>query len=566
MITRMAIRGVGRGIGIFLVLSMTLSTAFAQELPPQSADSSAPATEAPAGQSLVRFIPNPHPFGVRGRPHILPMRSPEFFRNAPPAPASAHLTYYGGRVVSSLQVVQVVWGAGSYLPQVTSTSTPSIASFYQDVLNSSYVDWLTEYDTVGLSTPTSNQAIGRGGFINQYVITPSTKSTTVDDSTVQTEIAAQIAAGHLPAPTTDGNGNTNTYYAIFFPNGTTITQDGSSSCVAGGFCAYHGTVAPSGTLREFFYGVHPDMQAGSGCDTGCGNGSPFGNYTSVASHEMTETITDAEVGIAPNLAPPLAWYDVNNGEIGDICNAQQGTVTAADGVTYTVQAEWSNAQGACVVRGTSAGPAFTLTPSSLPFSSQYVYETSTAHVATVANTGGVALPMPTVTITGTDHALFSKSTTCTGAIALGKSCTISVKFKPVSTGSKTATLNVSVAGTVAKTVALTGVGVAAPYSLSPRSMAFGNCMHATTCKAPTVITVKNNGAAAVPIGSLALTGASHALFSKTTTCGTSIAVGKSCTISVSFSPTAAGAATASLNVNAGGGDGSQSVALSGKGT
>ena len=102
-------------------------------------------------------------------------------------------------------------------------------------------------------------------------------------------------------------------------------------------------------MREIYYGVHPDMQAGSGCDTGCGNSAtPFSNYTSVASHELTETITDAEVGIANVVGPPVAWYDPTNGEIGDICNAMQGPYKAIDGQTYTVQMEFSNAQNNCI--------------------------------------------------------------------------------------------------------------------------------------------------------------------------------------------------------------------------
>jgi hypothetical protein len=41
------------------------------------------------------------------------------------APPGAHLTYYGGRVVSSMQVVQVLWGSsGSYLPQVSLPINP----------------------------------------------------------------------------------------------------------------------------------------------------------------------------------------------------------------------------------------------------------------------------------------------------------------------------------------------------------------------------------------------------------------------------------------------------------
>ena len=64
---------------------------------------------------------------------------------------------------------------------------------------------------------------------------------------------------------------------------------------------------------------------------------------------MIETITDPEVGLAMNLAPPLAWYDQSNGEIGDICNQQQATIVGADAITYTVQKEWSNSAGACIL-------------------------------------------------------------------------------------------------------------------------------------------------------------------------------------------------------------------------
>ena len=259
-------------------------------------------------------------------------------------PAGAQLTYYGGRVVSNMQVIQVLWGTGSYLSNVGSTGTPSMATFYQQALNSSYIDWLDhDYNTVTPSprvgTTQTNQHIGRGSFVNQYTITPSITGSTVDDTQIQAEISRQITAGHLPVPTTDAAGNDNTYYAIFFPPGITITQGGSSSCVSGGFCAYHGTIPAAGGIGELYYGVHPDMQPGSGCATGCGTSTTFGNYTSVASHEMVETITDAEVGISTVVGPPLAWYDSTNGEIGDICNAQQGSFVGGDGQTYVVQKE-----------------------------------------------------------------------------------------------------------------------------------------------------------------------------------------------------------------------------------
>jgi hypothetical protein len=266
------------------------------------------------------------------------------------APAGAHLTYFGGRVNASTKVVQVLWGSGSYESHVTSTATPSMGTFFQQLLANgggltSFME--SEYNTVSPTGTKTNQTIVNGAFAGQFTITPSVTGS-VSDAQIQSEITAQINAGHLPAPTVDAAGNATTYYAVFFPHGTAINQGGSSSCVAGGFCAYHGTVA-AGALPEYYYGVHPDMQAGSGCDTGCGSAATaFGNYTSVASHELVEMITDAEVGLATVNGPPLAWYDTTNGEIGDICNAQQGSYAACDGQSYVIQLEFSNAQSNCI--------------------------------------------------------------------------------------------------------------------------------------------------------------------------------------------------------------------------
>ena len=272
-------------------------------------------------------------------------------------PAGAHLQYFGGRIMSNIQVVQVIYGAGSYIPQVTSTASPSMATFYQGVLNSPYVDWLTEYNTVGQPPPTSNQVLGRGSFSAQANITPSAvnNGTVIDDVQIQAELAAQIAAGNIPPPTHDAAGNNNTYYAMFFPHGKTITLGGAASCQV--FCAYHGTIANAAGFGEIEYGVHPDFQVGSGCENGCGAAATqFGNYTQVASHELVETMTDPEVGLAQVFGPPLAWADTVFSEIGDICNDQNGQVAGSDGLTYDVQTEFSNSVNDCIVTNPAATP------------------------------------------------------------------------------------------------------------------------------------------------------------------------------------------------------------------
>jgi hypothetical protein len=270
----------------------------------------------------------------------MPMRDPSAFTiKNQAAPAGAHLTYYGGKVIQNVKVKQVLYGSGTYIPELTSVASPNMASFYTQVTNSAYFDWLSEYNTASPA-----QAIGRGSFLGAVSITPaaSRNGATITDASIQAEIAAQIAAGALPAA------DDNTIYMVHFPSGKTISQGGSSSCVSGGFCAYHGTVV--GSSATWTYGVHPDNSAGSGCDSGCGGSTAFNNMSSVASHEMIETVTDPDVGIATTYASPLAWYNKTYGEIGDICNGQQGSVLGTDGITYTVQTEWSNSKSACRVQ------------------------------------------------------------------------------------------------------------------------------------------------------------------------------------------------------------------------
>src|SRR5947209_6734634 len=320
--------------------------------------------------------------------HGVPWRDPHAGPINTAAPAGAHLSYFGSPVISNTHVVQVLYGSGSYNAQVAGSATTSMGTVLGDILNTSsgYISVLTQYNTP--ASGGTNQVIGNGTFDGLFQIVPSSANngSTIDDTNIQSELLAQINGGHLPAPLTDAAGNVNTLYMIYFPPGKTITQGGSSSCVGGGFCAYHGTTSSTLNARHILYGVLPDMQAGSGCSTGCGSSTVFNNYTSVTSHELTEAITDADVGIATTFAAPLAWYDQTNGEIGDICNAQQGSYVA-NGTTYTIQLEFSNAANNCVLppAGTTS-PNFTLSAS--PSSLTVTQGTSGNSTVTVTPSGG----------------------------------------------------------------------------------------------------------------------------------------------------------------------------------
>jgi hypothetical protein len=372
---------------LFTVAAMPV---VAQMSPAQNQDDSgAPQSQAqqpssPAGNSA--HVPTTPPNFVALH-HGVPWRNPAAGPIGFAAPAGAHLSYFGGPIISNVQVVQVLYGSGSYNSQVAGTTSPSMGKFFGDITGSGsgLISLLTQYNT-NISGGT-NQTFGFGSFGGLFQIVPSAgnNGSTISDSQIQSELLAQINAGHLPAPVLDAAGNPNTLYMIFFPPGKTITQGGSSSCVAGGFCAYHGTTSSTLNSKHVLYGVLPDMQAGSGCSTGCGTSTTFGNYTSVTSHELVEAMTDADVGIATTFAPPLAWYDQNNGEIGDICNAQQGSYTA-NGTTYTIQLEFSNAANNCVLPPAASNPNFSLSAS--PTSVSVNQGSSGTSTITITPSGG----------------------------------------------------------------------------------------------------------------------------------------------------------------------------------
>ncbi|HEV2639650.1 MAG TPA: discoidin domain-containing protein [Actinocrinis sp.] len=101
----------------------------------------------------------------------------------------------------------------------------------------------------------------------------------------------------------------------------------------------------------------------------------------------------------------------------------------------------------------------------------------------------------------------------------------------------------------------------ATLTASPTSVNLGSETVGSTSAAQTV-TVSNTGTAAASVSSIS----AGAPFAETNTCGSSIAAGASCTVSVTFKPTASGAASGSLTVASNATNASLSVALTGTGT
>jgi uncharacterized repeat protein (TIGR03803 family) len=220
----------------------------------------------------------------------------------------------------------------------------------------------------------------------------------------------------------------------------------------------------------------------------------------------------------------------------------------------------------------STNPTVTLTPASLTFAGTAVGASTAAQVVTLKNSSATAtltINSGGITLTGTNPGSFTKTTTCGTSLAAGASCTISVVLKPATTGALSAKLSVADNATGSpQTVSLTGTGLPAPtVTLTPTSLTFASTAVGSSTAAQ-VVTLKNTStttALTINSGGITFTGGDPGSFTKTTNCGTTLAIGASCTISVAFKPAASGSLTASLSVADDATGSPQTVSLTGTG-
>ena len=211
------------------------------------------------------------------------------------------------------------------------------------------------------------------------------------------------------------------------------------------------------------------------------------------------------------------------------------------------------------------GTTAKLAPTPLGFGTLAVGLTSAVKKVTLTNIGTTALTISSIAVTGAEAADFPETaTTCGSSLAAAASCTVSLTFKPSTTGARSANLTVTdnAAGSP-QLVPLSGTGTTA--ELMPSSLSFGTLAVGLTSSAKTV-TLKNVGTTALTITSIALTGVAPGDYEETSGCGSSLAVGASCTISVTFKPTTTGARSAAVKVTDSAAGSPQQVPLSGTGT
>jgi kumamolisin len=269
----------------------------------------------------------------------------------------------------------------------------------------------------------------------------------------------------------------------------------------------------------------------------------------------------ADNGVAPPGFINPAVYNIGlssnyDNVFHDIVSGSNGLPTT---VGYDLATGWGSMNGAGLINSLAGppGPFFTLAAS--PNNVLVTQGNSVTTTITVTEGGGFsgnvtlsASGLPSgVTATFTPNPTASTSTltlTASGSAATG---TVVVTIAGVSGSITSSTpLNLTVAPEISGT----------EISLTPGSMAFGSVVVTSSSKAK-VATLKNSSSSTLYINNIAVS----SNFTETNNCGSTLAAGKSCTISVTFTPTETGPLTGTLSIGDNASNSPQSVSLSGTG-
>jgi hypothetical protein len=267
---------------------------------------------------------------------------------------TGHLTFHGGKVLRSPDVVPVY--VGPYWQSLDgkrdrARNDAAMAALVKDPGQTGI--W-KEYG-------------GGQGTTSLSKVIPGATHRDWSKEDVEALVEAQVRAGNLDASDPER------IFTVVLPPGATL-HDGEASSTAG-LGGFHGNVtAPDG--HPVYYAVVVYSQRSGEQVNGIDfTGTPIDNVTITESHEVTEAVTDPDVGLAIRTGDPryLGWYDDTTpvrrrdgtavldpfgrtlrgkGEIGDIpvLNAELEGDSALESVWgrregFAFQTEWSNQDG-----------------------------------------------------------------------------------------------------------------------------------------------------------------------------------------------------------------------------
>ncbi|MFN0301957.1 MAG: choice-of-anchor D domain-containing protein [Burkholderiales bacterium] len=317
------------------------------------------------------------------------------------------------------------------------------------------------------------------------------------------------------------------------------------------------------------YIANPAAGAGAPVIALSTNALVFGNQvTGVSSQPMSATVSNTgSMGLSLST---ISLSGTNASEFARSGTCAPGSTVAAGGnctiiVTFTPQAAGARSAAVTLTHNATGGtstinlggtgalpqPAVSLSAQTIRFVAAQLLNTSSAiNTVTLSNSGTSPLNFTSLALAGTNPGDFTRGGTCAVGTPVnpGATCTLGITFRPTVIGARSAQLVLSSNASGAPiSISITGNGttlVAPATELSVTSLALGNeIVGSPTAAQP--VTVTNVGSATMNITSIT---ASPADFTYQSACGASIAAGASCTLPVTFTPTAAGARSGTLSI------------------
>lgn len=175
-----------------------------------------------------------------------------------------------------------------------------------------------------------------------------------------------------------------------------------------------------------------------------------------------------------------------------------------------------------------------------PYSSTLGMGTTTVgtprtEVFTFQNSGTGAMTLTALNFSATQFSATANE--CTGALAAGASCSVTVQYAPTAVGSHAGTMTL-VGSSDSSSVNLTGSATAPEVGVLNLTSAPAGFQGVQVGQTDTqTVTVSNTGTAAFSFTSAPSILGGDGKFTLASTCGTSIAPGQSCTLTVTFAPT-----------------------------
>jgi hypothetical protein len=214
------------------------------------------------------------------------------------------------------------------------------------------------------------------------------------------------------------------------------------------------------------------------------------------------------------------------------------TTTGARAATLTLVNSASTTPSTAALTGTgvATAPAVCLSATSLSFPNTPVNSVSASLPVVVTNCGTASLVVSSVTPTGN----FSQANAC-GTVTVGSTCTINVKFAPLSAGPLTG--NISIASNAASSpnvVTLSGFGTQDGATLTPSSLSFGS-ITVGQVSANQAVTLQNTGNTSLALGGATINDPNFSFIFGNPTCNQNLAPQAQCQYFIRCNPIAAGA-------------------------